>query len=52
MPRKSTFDLIIATSVLLFPAFGLLRLAAKRWRHESNGIMSDVGHGVELVIGK
>jgi hypothetical protein len=52
VPTKRTFDLIIATGVLLIPAFGLLRLAAKRWRHESNGIMSDVGHGVELVIGK
>ena len=52
MPTKRTFDLIIATGVLLIPAFGLVRLAAKRWRHESNGIMSDVGHGVELVIGK
>ncbi len=52
MPTKRTFDLIIATGVLLIPAFGLLRLAAKRWRVESNGVMEDVGDAVQLVIGK
>lgn len=52
MPTKRTFDLIVATGVLLIPAFGLLRLAAKRWRAESNGVMEDVGDAVQLVIGK
>ncbi len=52
MPTKRTFDLIIATGILLIPAFGLLRMAAKRWRSESNGVMADLGDGIQLVIGK
>ena len=46
------FDLIIITGVLLIPTFGLLRMAAKRWRGESTGIKGEVGSAVELVIGK
>lgn len=52
MPNKRVFDLIIATGVLLIPAFGLLRMGAKRWTSESTGPMQDVGAGVQLVIGK
>ncbi|MDA8312837.1 MAG: hypothetical protein M0Z46_19940 [Actinomycetota bacterium] len=52
MPTKRTFDLIIVTGILLIPTFGLLRMAAKRWVTESTAIKGEVGHAVQLVIGK
>lgn len=51
MPTKRTFDLIIATGVLLLPAFGLARMAAKRWKRQT-GVLGTVGQATELVIGK
>jgi hypothetical protein len=52
VPTKRTFDLIIVTGILLIPTFGLLRMAAKRWVTESTAIKGEVGHAVQLVIGK
>lgn len=52
VPTKRTFDLIVVTGILLLPSFGLLRLAAKRWKRESTGVMGEVGEATELVIGK
>lgn len=52
VPTKRTFDLIVVTGILLLPSFGLLRVAAKRWKRESTGIKGEVGEAVELVIGK
>jgi hypothetical protein len=52
VPTKRVFDLIIVSGVLLIPAFGLLRMAAKRWVSESTAIKGEVGQAVQLVIGK
>ncbi len=51
MPTKRTFDLIIITGVLLIPAFGLVRMAAARWKAQP-GIVGDVGRATEIVLGK
>lgn len=52
MPTKRTFDLIIISGLLLPPAWGLLRLAARRWVRESTGIMTTLGSAVQVSQGK
>lgn len=52
MPTKRTFDLIVVTVLLVHPAFGLLRMVARRWRKESTGAMTTVGSAVGISQGR
>ena len=51
MPTKKTFDLVIITALLLHPAVGLVRLAARRWIIEDVvGPLSTIGAAVEVAL--
>jgi hypothetical protein len=43
MPTKRTFDLVVVTGLLLVPAVGLFRMAARRWVRETSGPLAVVG---------
>jgi hypothetical protein len=49
MPTKRVFDLIVLSSLLLHPAVGLLKMSARRWSLESNGVAGNIG--TALVVG-
>jgi hypothetical protein len=48
--NRKVFDLIVVTALLLKPATGLLRMAARRWNVESNGAMGTIGEAVEVAL--
>ncbi len=50
MPTKRTFDVVVITVILLHPAVGLLRMAARRWSNESNGALGLVGDTVKVAL--
>lgn len=52
MPNKRGFDLIILTVLLVHPAFGLLRMAARRWSAEGTGALSTVGDAIAASQGR
>lgn len=52
MPTKRVFDLVIVCGLLLPPAWGLVRLASRRWVRESTGIMTTLGSATQLSQGK
>ena len=52
MPTKRIFDLVIISGLLLHPAVGLIRMAARRWQRESTGAMTTVGGSVAVNLGR
>ena len=46
------FDLVILTIVLAHPAFGLLRMASRRWSKESNegSALETLGDAVQVAL--
>ncbi len=50
MPTKRVFDLTLLTILLAHPAFGLLRMAARRWQTEGDGPLSVVGDAVSVAL--
>jgi hypothetical protein len=49
-PSKKVFDLILITALLLHPAVGLAKMAARRWSAEGNGALATVGRAVEVSL--
>jgi hypothetical protein len=47
---RRTFDLIILTVILTKPAFGLVKMAARRWSNDSNGAMGTIGDAVTVAL--
>jgi hypothetical protein len=52
MPTKRTFDLVVITALLLHPAVGLVRMAAKRWTQESRGVCGKLGQAIQIGVGQ
>ena len=50
MPTKRTFDLIIISGLLLKPAVGLLRMAARRWTTDDDGALGTIGASVAVAL--
>ena len=52
LPTKRMFDLVILTIVLAHPAFGLLRMASRRWSKESNegSALETLGDAVQVAL--
>ena len=48
--NRRTFDLIVLTVILLRPAEGLVKMAARRWSQESNGAMGTVGDAIQVAL--
>ena len=50
MPTKRIFDMVLLTALLVTPATGLVRLAARRWASEDAGIKSSIGASLAVAI--
>ena len=48
--NRKVFDLIVVVGILLPPAFGLVRMSAKRWSTESTGAMGTIGDAVQAAL--
>jgi hypothetical protein len=46
MPTKRIFDLALLTVLLVTPALGLVKMAARRWAAEENNPLATVGAGL------
>lgn len=47
---KKTFDLALLVVLLAHPAFGLVRMASRRWISESDGSMATIGQAVAVAL--
>lgn len=50
MPNKRTFDLALIVGLLIVPAKGLVKIAARRWSNESKGTLALVGDVVKVSL--
>jgi hypothetical protein len=50
MPTKRTFDLVIIAGLLLHPAVGLVKIAARRWLREGDGALQTAGAAVAVSL--
>ncbi len=51
MPTRRTFDLVIITALLLHPAVGLVKMAARRWdREQVGGGAAQIGRALEVAL--
>ena len=48
--NRRTFDLIILTVILMKPAEGLVKMAARRWSRDSTGAMGTIGDAVQVAL--
>jgi len=50
--NRRTFDLIILTVILLKPAEGLVKMAARRWSRESpeGSVLETLGDAVKVAL--
>lgn len=49
MTRRN-FDLALIVVLLARPAFGLLKMSARRWSSEKTGVLSTVGQAVDVAL--
>ena len=47
---KKNFDLALLVVLLAKPAFGLVKIASRRWVSESTGPLSTVGNAVSVAL--
>lgn len=47
---RRTFDLIVLTIILMKPAEGLVKMAARRWSRDSDGVMGTIGDAVQVAL--
>lgn len=52
LPTKRAFDLTLLVIILAHPAFGLLRMASRRWSKESNegSALETLGDAVQVAL--
>lgn len=48
--NKKTFDLALLVVLLAHPAFGLLKVASRRWANEQTGTLATIGNAVETAL--
>lgn len=48
MPNKRTFDLALLVGLLIVPAKGLVKIAARRWSNEDKGQLGLLGDVVKV----
>ena len=48
--NRRTFDLIVLTIILMKPAEGLVKMAARRWSCDSDGVMGTIGDAVQVAL--
>lgn len=48
--NRRTFDLIILTVILMRPAEGLVKMAARRWSRDSDGPMGTIGDAIQVAL--
>lgn len=48
--NRRTFDLALIVVLLAKPAFGLVKMSARRWASEQSGPMSLVGQAVDVAL--
>jgi len=47
---KKGFDLIVITALLLHPALGVVKMAARRWTNETTGVTNTIGQAITLGL--
>ena len=47
---KRSFDLALLVVLLSKPAFGLVKMASRRWVADSSGPLSTVGNAVQVAL--
>lgn len=47
---KKNFDLALLVVLLAKPAFGLVKIASRRWVQETSGPLSTVGNAVQVAL--
>ena len=50
MPNKRAFDLTLLVVLLSKPAFGLVRMASRRWSNDDSGALGLVGDMVKVSL--
>lgn len=50
MPNKRTFDLALIVVLLVAPAKGVVKMAARRWANESKGVLANIGDAVKVSL--
>ena len=48
--NKKTFDLILLTVILVKPATGVVKMAARRWSDESSGFLATIGNAIKVGL--
>lgn len=49
MLTKRQFDGMLIMLLLFRPAYGIVRMAARRWQREGDGALNTAGHVVEVL---
>ena len=47
---KRTFDLALLVVVLAHPAFGLVKMASRRWVTDKSGPLATIGSAVQVAL--
>jgi hypothetical protein len=47
---KKNFDLALLVVLLAHPAFGLVRIASRRWVTETSGPLNTIGQAVQVAL--
>jgi hypothetical protein len=48
--NRKVFDLVLVTVLLSKPAFGLVKMAARRWVREESGPLATAGQAVVVAL--
>lgn len=47
---KKTFDLALLVVLLSKPAFGLVKMASRRWVNETTGPINTIGQAAQMAL--
>jgi hypothetical protein len=50
MPTKRIFDLVVLSSILVYPAIGLVKMAMRRHAAENEGYLGNLGASVAVML--
>jgi hypothetical protein len=49
VPTRRTFDLALIVALLTRPAWGVVRMAARRWQREEQGVLNATGDAIGVL---